>query len=99
MVGGSADKENDKDNDNDKKSEHGGGKGSKKKGKKSKKNKSVKCCDDIDSSHAIDTPIVHTSLFDPPTKILEMAESVSKQFILDDYENFDDYLEMVISFG
>ena len=29
----------------------------------------------------------------------ELPESVAKQFILDDYENFDDYLEMVISFG
>jgi hypothetical protein len=28
-----------------------------------------------------------------------LPDSVAKQFVLDDYENFDDYLEMVISFG
>jgi hypothetical protein len=28
-----------------------------------------------------------------------LPHSVSKQFILDEYDNFDDFLEMVISFG
>ena len=29
----------------------------------------------------------------------ELPEGVAKQFILDEYDNFDDFLEMVISFG